>query len=221
MRVLVVSVHPDDETLGCGGTLLKHRSAGDELTWLIITNAKPEYGYNSEWSLIREREIENVTNEYGFSKVYNLDLKPAGLNSENQPELIKSISDVFNTVQPEIIYLINRSDAHSDHRFAFDACYSCTKSFRYPYIKTVLMYECLSETEFASQLSDVFIPNYFIDISDFLEKKIDIVKIYESEIKPHPFPRSIENITALAIYRGATAGVKYAEAFQLVKHIDK
>ena len=221
MKVLVVSVHPDDEALGCGGTLLKHKANSDELVWLIITNAKVEYGYPEHWVNIRAQEVKKVTEAFGFSNVYNLDLKPTGLNSETQPQLIGLISDVFNKVEPEVIYLINRSDAHSDHRYAFDACFACTKAFRYPYIKTVLMYECLSETEFASQLSDNFIPNYFVDISPYLDSKLDIMKIYESEIKPHPFPRSVDNITALATYRGATINVKYAEAFQLVKHMDK
>ena len=117
---------------------------------------------------------------------------------------------------------MNRSDAHSDHRVVFDAVMSCTKSFRYPYVKKVLMYECLSETEFAPILPErVFQPNYFVDISDFIGNKIEIMKIFESELGEHPFPRSIKNIESLAIYRGATVGVNFAEAFQLIKYIDK
>ena len=82
------------------------------------------------------------------------------------------------------------------------------------------MYECLSETEFAPQLQEsMFIPNYFVDISAFLKRKIEIMKIYESELGEHPFPRSIENIRALATIRGAMAGVRYAEAFQVIKMI--
>jgi hypothetical protein len=99
---------------------------------------------------------------------------------------------------------------------------ACTKSFRYPFIKRVLMYECLSETEFAPALPEkAFIPNYFVDISDFIDKKLEIMEIYESEIDEHPFPRSLNNIKALAHFRGASVGVNYAEAFQLLKFIDK
>ena len=84
------------------------------------------------------------------------------------------------------------------------------------------MYECLSETEFASPLHEkVFIPNYFIDITSYLEKKIEIMQVYSSELGEHPFPRSNKSIEALATLRGAQAGVYYAEAFQLVKFIDK
>ena len=84
------------------------------------------------------------------------------------------------------------------------------------------MYECIAETEFAPALPEkAFIPNYYVDISKYLNKKIEIMEIYESEVSEHPFPRSLRNITALATFRGASVGVEYAEAFQLIKFIDK
>jgi LmbE family N-acetylglucosaminyl deacetylase len=136
--------------------------------------------------------------------------------------MVPKISEIFNKVKPEIIYCLNRSDAHSDHRITFDAVMACTKSFRYPFIKKVLLYECISETEFAPALPEkVFIPNYFVDVSMHFMKKLEIMKIYESELGEHPFPRSLRNIEALAVFRGASVGVEYAEAFQLIKYIDK
>ena len=144
------------------------------------------------------------------------------LSSSSLLSLVPEISKIFSEVEPEIIYTLNRSDAHSDHRVLFDAVAACTKSFRYPYIKQVLMYECISETEFAPILAEkAFLPNYFVDITDFLDTKLDIMKIFESELGEHPFPRSLDNIKALAHFRGASVGVKYAEAFQLLKYIDK
>ena len=84
------------------------------------------------------------------------------------------------------------------------------------------MYECISETEMAPALSEnVFLPNYFVDITDFMDQKLELMKIYESEIGDPPFPRSLENIKALAHFRGASAGVLFAESFQLLKYIDK
>ena len=84
------------------------------------------------------------------------------------------------------------------------------------------MYECLSETEFSAPFSEyIFIPNYFVDITKFLDEKIEIMKIFESEIGTHPFPRSEKNIRALASFRGATAGVESAEAFHALKIILK
>ena len=144
------------------------------------------------------------------------------LCSSSLIKMVPDISSIFSEVKPEIIYTLNRSDAHSDHRVIFDAVMACTKSFRYPFIKQILMYECISETEFAPALAEkAFLPNYFIDITDYLDKKNEIMKVFESEIAEHPFPRSLENIKALAHFRGASVGVKYAEAFQLLKYIDK
>jgi len=221
-NIIVISAHPDDETLGAGGTLLKHGFKGDKLFWLIVTNIGVNQGFSPERVKSRQNEIDKVANMYGFEQVFELGYPTMTLSSNSLPSLVPNISKVFTEVEPEIIYTINRSDAHSDHRVIFDAVMACTKSFRYPFIKQVLIFECLSETEFAPALADrMFLPNYFVDISDFMEQKIEIMKIFESEIGEHPFPRSVENIKALAHFRGASVGVKYAEAFQLLKYIDK
>ncbi len=221
-KILVVAAHPDDETLGAGGTILKHKVNGDNVSWLIVTNIQEEYGYNKSQIKSREKEIDIVSKKYNFDNVYKLEIPTSTLSSSSLSNLIPSISDIFNDLKPEVIYTMNRSDAHSDHRIIFDAVMSCTKSFRFPYVKSVLMYECISETEFAPSLNEkVFQPNYYVDISKYLEKKLEIMSVYKSELGEHPFPRSLQNIKALATVRGALAGVKYAEAFQLIKFIDK
>jgi len=113
-----------------------------------------------------------------------------------------------------------KGDIHSDHVHIFNAAYSCTKSFRYPFIKKIYMMEVLSETEFSiSTQSDSFVPNVFVDISDYMNKKIEAMNIYNTEIASPPFPRSDENIKALAIFRGSTSGCRYSESFMLVKEI--
>jgi len=222
MKVIIISAHPDDEILGCGGTLLKHKVNGDEIFWVIITNMLENYGFSQKQIETRQQEIETIKNMLEASSVYKLNYPSMDIDSNSINKIIPQISDIFNQIQPEVIYLMNRSDAHSDHRITFDAVMACTKSFRYPSIKKVLMYECISETEFAPALPEkVFIPNYFVDISSFLEKKLAIMQIYESELGEHPFPRSLKNIEALATFRGASVGVEYAEAFQLLKYIDK
>ena len=130
------------------------------------------------------------------------------------------ISAVIQKIQPEIVYIVNRSDIHTDHAISSRAIISATKSFRNPFIKRILMYEVVSETEIAPPLPEnLFIPNVYSDISDFLERKIAIMKIYKSEVQAPPLPRSIENIRALATYRGATVSVRYAEAFMLIKDL--
>jgi len=215
-KVLIIAVHPDDETLGCGGTLLKHKSNGDAIHWLIGT----ETISGTEFYNLREEEIEKVSKLYAFDSVHNLQLKTMHVDEYTMSDLVGKMSKVINEVQPNIIYLPFKGDVHSDHRHIFDAAYSCTKSFRYPFIQKIYMIETLSETEFApSTNEDSFIPNVFVDITPFMEKKLEIIQIFKSEIAAHPFPRSIRNLKALATLRGATAGCEYAESFMLLKEI--
>jgi LmbE family N-acetylglucosaminyl deacetylase len=131
-------------------------------------------------------------------------------------ELVGSFSKIFKEFEPEELFLPHRGDSHSDHRVVFDATAACTKWFRYPSIKSVLAYETASETEFGLSKEMLFKPNYFIDISDYLNTKLEILKIYESEIGEHPFPRSIDSLEALAKWRGSNSGYKAAEAFELL-----
>jgi len=215
-KVLVIAVHPDDETLGCGGSLLKHKSNGDELHWLICTTIDKNNSYFDK----REKEIEKVTELYNFDSVNNLNLNTMHVDEYTMSYIIGKISKIISEIKPNIVYLPFFGDVHSDHRKIFDAAFSCTKSFRYPYIKKIYMMEILSETEFAPSTKEgSFIPNSFVDISEYFENKIKIMKVFESEIGKHPFPRSEDNLRALATFRGATCGCKYAESFMLLKEI--
>jgi len=214
-KVLVVAVHPDDETLGCGGTLFKHKDSGDEIHWMIATGVEELEGVSQ-----RNIEIDKVVELYDFDSVHRLKLLTTKVDEYSMSELIARISLVVKKVKPNIIYLPFKNDIHSDHKYIFDAAYSCTKSFRYPFIKKIYMMETLSETEFSLSSKEYsFIPNVFVDISDYINEKIEAMKMYEGEMGSHPFPRSERNIKALATYRGATAGCEYAESFVLIKEV--
>lgn len=219
-KLLIVSPHADDETLGAGGTLLRYSRSGNKLYWINVTNAKEEYGYSKEEEMQRRREIERVAGRYGVAGLDNLELKPAGLDEYRTSELVQLFSERIKKVQPQIVIIPFRNDVHSDHRIVFDAVYSCTKAFRYPDIEKILCMEILSETDYAVP-EQGFVPNYYVDISDYLEEKLDIMKEYKSEIKPSPFPRNEEAIRGLARYRAAGCNVKYAESFRLLKAIEK
>lgn len=216
-RIIVVTPHPDDETLGCGGTILKHIDAGDEVFWLIVTLMDEE---RFSAARIQERlsEIECVSGIYGFVKTIQLPYETARLDQVPMGNLVQSIGDVFEDIHPTIVYAPYRHDVHSDHKIVFDATMACSKWFRYPSIEKVFIYETLSETDFVMNPDAIgFRPTVFNNISDYIDMKIEIMRNYTSELAPHPFPRSEKSIRALATLRGAAAGVEAAEAFMLVK----
>jgi len=218
-RVLIVAPHPDDETLGCGGTLLKHKHRGDELHWLIFTDMAASDQYTEDQISTRAEEVKLVAARYGFKTVSHLHFPPAQLDHLPKSELVAEVSGVVQNIQPQIIYLPYRNDVHSDHEVVFDVCIAATKQFRLQSIKELLVYETLSETNFSLKPDVVFNPNYYVDIHEYLQEKLNIVSIYASELADFPFPRSLEAIAALAKYRGTQANAKAAEAFMLLKKV--
>ena len=183
-KILVVAVHPDDETLGCGGTLLRHRATGDETHWLIVTEAG-----NDALKLRRAAQVEQIRQAYGFTDIHPLNFPTTCLDQLATGELVNAIAGVVAAVTPEVVYLPFAYDIHSDHRIVFEAAYSCTKVFRYPSVRRVLMMETMSETDFSPAMpGQFFIPNVFVDIEDYLEKKLNIARIYEDEMGNHPLP---------------------------------
>lgn len=218
MEILVVAPHPDDETLGCGGALLRHVQAGDKINWMIVTSVSEQQGYSEEWIKKREKEIETVFSLYGFSSLYKIGVPACSLGGDERQGLVTEINRVIKQSSAEIIYLPYPGDIHTDHRAVFDAAASASKWFRAPGVRKILCYEVLSETEISIDPAvQGFRPNVFVDISEQLERKIEIMKIFNGEAGVFPFPRSEEAIRALAAYRGASSGFRAAEAFMLLR----
>lgn len=218
MNVLVVSPHPDDETLGAGGTILRLKEEGNKIFWLNITGMTKGGIFSEEMQERRKEQLKNIEDFYKFEGTYNLNLPTAQLDSYNTSDAIDKIREVFTKVQPEMLILPDYNDAHSDHKKVFEWCYSCSKVFRFPYIKKIMTMEIVSETDFGKP-ENPFIPNFYVDITEYLEEKINALNIYDTELGEPPFPRSIEHVKALVTVRGAAAGVKYAEAFRMIKYI--
>ena len=217
--VLIVAPHPDDETLGCGGTILRHRSLGDNVNWLVVTRLQDFRETRNDIDT-QQKEILQVAEAYGFGSVTHLNFEASKLDTAPMSELVFSIKKVIDGIQPTIIYVPYWNDVHSDHRCVFDATISASKWFRSPSIKEIYAYETLSETNFAGH-GGGFRPNVYINIEQFFEKKVDILRIYESQIAAHPFPRGVETVEALSKIRGSESGVGHAEAFILIKKIDR
>ena len=215
-KIIVIAPHPDDETLGCGGTLLKHLYNNDNIYWIIVTSMHTKDGWSREKIETRNKEILSVAKKYEFKKIFNLEYSPGKIGEIDTASIIDKFRKIYKEIKPHLIYSPYINDVHSDHQIIAKAAVSSIKNFRSPSIEKVMFYETISETNFNFGIPYNFNPNLFVDISNFLRKKINIVGIYKSEIKKHPFARSKESLTAKAVLNGGIIGVKYAEAFEII-----
>lgn len=220
-RVLVISVHPDDETLGCGGTILKHRNQGDELYWAIITRAH-EPQWSAEIIARKAVEIQQVAEAYGVARYFHLEFPTVRMDTVPLIDVMEQIRAIVAQVKPAIVYLVHSGDIHTDHQISFSAILSVLKPFYMNQlgVRRVLSYETLSSTEAAPAKAERgFFANVFSDITPYIDRKIAIMNLYGSESQSELLPRGASAIRALARYRGATIGVEYAEAFMLIREV--
>jgi LmbE family N-acetylglucosaminyl deacetylase len=218
MRILIVAPHPDDEVLGCGGTIAKYAERGDELNLCIVTKA-----YTPDWSegFIRKRprEIARVNEILGIAKTSFLDFPTARLDTIPQKELIQAIANVVNEFKPSVLFIPHKGDLHRDHRLVCEASLVAARPATQR-IRKVLSYETLSETEWGAAVVP-FVPNVYVDISETYKQKKEALTAYESELRRDPHPRSLKVMAALAKKRGSEAGLERAEAFMLIREIEE
>ena len=220
-RLLVIAPHPDDEVLGVGGTILRAKAEGHSVAWVIVTEISEKAGWSAKKVTERSNEIEAVNKIMGFDKVYKLGFPTMALDQISIASIVTELSHVVSSFKPTDIYLPHLGDAHSDHKAVFEASISSTKWFRHQYVERVFAYEVLSETDAGLSPDSRFHPNWFVDISPFIEKKLQAMGIYFSEVEDFPFPRSFKAIESLASFRGAASGFIAAEAFQLLRSREK
>ncbi len=215
-KVLVISPHPDDEVLGVGGTIAKHVKKGDEVFLCIVTKA-----YTPDWTeefiKNRPKEVKRANDILGIKKTYFLDYPSVKLDTIPQKDLNEAISKVVKEVKPGVVYIPHQGDLNKDHRLVFESSLVVLRPIDSS-VKKILAYETLSETEWGQAIKP-FVPNVYVDVSETLEKKIEAMKVYSSEIKAGFHPRSLEAIEILARKRGYEAGVKFAESFMLIREI--
>lgn len=218
MKILIIAPHPDDEVLGCGGTIAKYGKKGDEVHLCIVTKA-----YTPDWSeeflKKREEEIAQVVKLLGIKKTYFLDFPTVRLDTIPQQELMRSILKIIETVKPNTVYVPHWGDPVVDHRLVFEAASVATRPRPGSTVKKLLSYEILSETEWGKGFKE-FIPDIYEDITLEIKVKMEAMKAYRSELKEFPHPRSLEAIETLAKKRGSEAGLKFAEAFMLIREIN-
>ena len=219
---LILAPHPDDEVLGCGGTMAKLAQEGWNVVVLIPTRGAKQL-YSDEQVATVRREAKEVHDFLGVADTLFLDDFPAAyLDTVPQAEVNIALSKIVQEVKPNALYLPFLGDIHDDHQRFFHAGMVASRPNGNYAPERIYAYETLSETNWnAPLLTPGFIPNSFYDISETLEKKLEAMQMYGSQVRPFPNERSLESLRALAMLRGSTVGFHAAEAFVMVREIRK
>lgn len=218
-KVLIVAAHSDDEVLGCGGTITKHIANGDEVTVMYMTDGVSSRVLN-EGAVDRESASFNAMNILGVQDIRQSDFPDNKMDSVPLLDIVKDIEVILSDLSPNIIYTHFPYDLNIDHRVTHAAVMTACRPQSWSSVKKILSFEILSSTEWNSPSHPSFIPNYIVDISSFWNKKLAALKCYDDEMRAYPHSRSYECVEALAKLRGATNGMKLAEAFQVERIIE-
>lgn len=219
-KIFVVAAHPDDEILGCGGTLLKHVSNGDKVFILFVSDGVSARYKTSEKIkctneiLKREKMARKVAKIGKFTIVDFLNLKNLELHTYPHNFLTNIIFSYFKKYKPDIVYTHYEHDLNVDHYHTFFSTFVASRPNSEFKIKKLLSFEIPSSTDWGINSNNkIFNPNYFVDISKFSKKKELLLNQYKFEMRKTPHSRSIPNINALSVVRGGMAGIHKAEAF--------
>lgn len=220
-RILVIASHPDDEVLGCGGTIAKHVRSGNQVSVLILTDG--ESSRQTPATEIRKKSLEKSCKALGVFNFKNLNYKDNLLDSYPILDIIRDIENFSEQMRPHIVFTHSLTDLNQDHRVAHIATMTAFRPLPDSSVSAILTYEVPSSTEYGQSLSrHTFSPNYFEVLSnEDVEKKIEALYCYSDELRDFPHPRSLKNISALLTIRGSSVGASNAEAFFLEKLISK
>ncbi len=216
MSNLIIAAHPDDEILGCGGTISKHNKKQDFYVLILTSGAEGRYSKDMEKQL-HENAI-SANKIIGTKEVFIEALPNQALDSIPLTTVIQVIEKYINKLKPETIFIHSPGDLNKDHRIVYEACVTAARPMPKQIVKKVYTYFVASSTEW-SRNEEHFMPNTFVDIKKTMEKKIAAMKCYTSECRPAPHPRSLEALPIYASFWGISSGLEYAEPFLLIQDI--
>ena len=219
MKVLIIAPHPDDEIIGVGGTIAKRTTAGDDVYVCVMTKGCEPLFSSDSVNQVRT-ECKKADLSLGVKETIFFDFPAAMLETVPRYKLNDAIVKVIQRVKPDEVYLPHRGDMQQDHKMVVDAAMVALRPKYEHVVKRIYAYETLSETGWdIPNTVNEFIPTVYEDISDTLEKKLDAMRIFRSQLADYPAARSLGAIEALAKYRGATVNMMAAEAFTLIREI--
>jgi N-acetylglucosamine malate deacetylase 1 len=227
MNYLIIAAHPDDEILGCGGSIAKWSRAGHKVYVLIMAEGVTSRD-NSRDRIASQKELAKLTNSameagkiLGVQSVKLLDFPDNRMDSIDLLDVVKTIEDHIENLQPEVVVTHHSGDLNVDHIIIHKAVITACRPQPGAIVKQILSFEVPSATEWQSPtINNPFVPNWFEDISDTIDLKVKALEAYKSEMREWPHARSIKALEHLAKWRGTTIGYQAAEAFMLIRRIN-
>ena len=225
MRVLVVAAHPDDEVLGCGGAISRHSDHGDQVHVLVLGEGVTSRSDNREEASSQELEIlkteaRKAAAIMGVEKLTLRDLPDNRFDSLPLLDIVKQVEIIRNEVRPEVVYTHHWGDLNIDHQLTCQAVMTAFRPHSGDIVREMFAFEVPSSTGWGYPSPDTtFIPNHFVDVTTTIDRKIQAMLAYQSEVRPSPHPRSKEALRTLAEYRGSCVGLEFGEAFVLMRGV--
>ena len=217
--VLIVAAHPDDEVLGCGGTIAKHINKGDKVHVVFMTNGVGSRNTSSKEIQERQQAAKNAANILGVSSTQQFDFPDNKMDTVALLDVVQLIERVVDKLQPEIIYTHHIGDLNIDHQITHKAVITACRPQPDFCVKEIYAFEVLSSTEWQTPEIEPFCPNVFIDITNYINIKKQVLEAYSKEMRQPPHSRSVDNVLRINALRGNSIGVNYAEAFILLRFI--
>ena len=217
MKVLVIAAHMDDEVLGLGGTIARHVKAGDPVAVCVVTQRAYGHRYAEKDVLAEKSSARAASKILGYRQLTFLDLPDERLDEKILSVIVPLEKQILG-FRPEVVYTTHRGDNNQDHRAVFHATMIACRSIARHKVRRLLCYEVPSSTEQAPPFPEyAFQPNFYVNITQTLPKKLRAMRAYPRELRRFPHPRSLQGLKALAQKRGTEIGFRAAEGFIQVR----
>ena len=223
MNILVVVAHSDDETIGLGATIKRHILLGDSVSVISMTDGVGgREKTQSDESLLRAESARSASEILGFSWEAQYDFKDNELDDYPLLDIVKSIEEIKSTISPDIIYTHSSADLNIDHRVVLNAVLTAFRPQPHENYTEIRLFEVASATDYGStSVTGIFEPNLFVNITETWDAKEAALHAYKSELREYPHSRSLDAIKNQAKMRGSQVGLLMAEAFQVIRKIER
>ncbi len=219
-EILIVAAHPDDEVLGCGGTIAKHVASGDNLHLVFMADGVGARDGNVPLELQeRMQATQRAAAILGVNDPHFLGLPDNSMDGMPLIDIVRPLERIIQMIKPQVIYTHHYGDLNIDHRLTHQAVMTACRPQPSSHVYEILCFEVMSSTEWATPGLAPFLPNVFVDISAYWDIKSKALEAYSAELRPPPHSRSMLGLESLARHRGHSVGVNMAEAFTLVRNI--